>query len=156
MACGLCNALDHAQRAENQKLLRICIDNKQVMRLEFIENERQQPFFIMVGHGIRDYRGFLLMCKPFQKPYFPSEPRKTAFLHLLGHDGPDMAGIFHGAVADQEDFEQDFNLLQRGAELLLSQDRCKELRLMRMDVVSEQFALTVVHFSNGGDGVRKG
>ena len=33
MACGLRNALNHAYRTENEKLLRICIDNKQVMGL---------------------------------------------------------------------------------------------------------------------------
>jgi len=156
MACGFGNALDHAQRTKNQKLLRICIDCKQVMGLKFIENESQQPFFTMVGHGIRDCRVFLVIGKPFEKPYSPCEPCKTAFLHFLRHDGPNMTGIFHGAVADQEHIEQDFNLLQRGAELLLSQDRCQELRLVRMDVVCEQFALTVIHFFNNSDGLSNG
>lgn len=63
-----------------------------------------------------------------------------------------MARISHGKVADQKQVQQDFDLLQGSAMVLLNQDGNKELRLMRMDVVSEQFALTIVHFSNGGDG----
>ena len=126
------------------------------MGLEFIENERQQPFFVMVGHSIRDYRGFLVIGESIQKPYSPCKPCKTAFLHFLGNDGPDMAGIFHGVVADQEHIEQDLQLLQRCAELLLSQDRSKELWLVRMDVVCEQFSLTGIHFSNSSDGLSNG
>lgn len=110
----------------------------------------------MVSHSIRDYRGFLVTGESIQKLYSPCEPCKTAFLHFLGNDGPDMAGIFHGVVADQKHIEQDFNLLQRCAELLLSQDRSKELWLVRMNVVCEQFPLTGIHFSNSSDGLSNG
>ena len=54
MACGLGNALDHAQRTKNQKLLRICIKTKQAMGLELVEDERQQPRFAVVGHDVGD------------------------------------------------------------------------------------------------------